>query len=119
MSLVTSLNSFIVGCIANRDFQPGKFIFANIIECIQNSSKVILVLTKNFVDSYWCQFEANQALLELMEPKKKMNCIIPLLLAIEENEIPSKLKDITYADFTNNEDYIDEIVKLKKVLSPG
>lgn len=48
-----------------------------------------------------------------------MNCIIPLLLAIDENEIPSKLKDITYADFTNNEDYIDEIVKLKKVLSPG
>ncbi|XP_063425771.1 uncharacterized protein LOC134709538 [Mytilus trossulus] len=107
------------GCIANRDFQPGKFIFENIIECMQNSSKVIFVLTKNFVDSTWCQVETNHALLELMEPKKKMNCIIPLLLAIDENEIPSKLKDITYADFTNNEDYIDEIVKLKKVLSPG
>ncbi|CAC5365559.1 TLR2 [Mytilus coruscus] len=107
------------GCIANRDFQPGKFIFENIIDCIQDSSKVILVLTKHFVESYWCQFEANQALLELMEPKKKKKCIIPLLLAVDENEIPSKLKDITYADFTSDEDYMDEIVKLKKVLSPG
>ncbi|CAC5365550.1 unnamed protein product [Mytilus coruscus] len=107
------------GCIASRDFQPRKCIFENIIDCMQKNSKVILVLTKNFVYSDWCQFEANQALLELMKPKKKMKCVIPLLLAVEEHEIPSKLKDITYADFTNDEDCMDEIVKLKKVLSLG
>lgn len=110
---------FSLGCIAHRDFQPGKFIFENILDSIKNSSKVILVLTKHFVESHWCQFEINHALLELFEPKKKMKCVIPLLLANDEFEIPEKLKDITYAVFTNDKDYIDDVLKLKKVFSPG
>lgn len=48
-----------------------------------------------------------------------MKCLIPLLLANDEFEIPEKLKDITYADFTNDKDYIDDVLKLKKVFSPG
>ncbi|XP_071127713.1 uncharacterized protein [Mytilus edulis] len=102
------------GCIADRDFEPGKFIFENIENSFRKSSKILLVITNNFVSSYWCQFETNQALLESMESRK--DCIIPLYL--EECDIPDKLKHITYADFTNDDDYIFEIMKLKRALLP-
>ncbi|CAC5365548.1 TLR13 [Mytilus coruscus] len=102
------------GCIADRDFEPGKIIFENIENSLRKSSKIILVITNNFVNSYWCQFETNQALLESMESRK--DCIIPLYL--EACDIPDKLRHITYADFTNDDDYIFEIMKLKRALLP-
>ncbi|CAC5365549.1 TLR13 [Mytilus coruscus] len=86
-------------CIADRDFEPGKFIFENIENSLIKSSKILLVITNNFVNSYWCQFETNQTLLESKESRK--DCIIPLYL--EECDIPDKLRHITYADFTNDD----------------
>ncbi|XP_071127732.1 toll-like receptor 2 type-2 [Mytilus edulis] len=102
------------GCIADRDFEPGKFIFKNIENSLRKSSKFLLVMTNHFVSSYWCQFETNQALLESIESRK--DCIIPIYL--EECNIPDKLRHITYADFTSDDDYIFEIMKLKRALLP-
>nr|XP_023657218.1 toll-like receptor 2 isoform X2 [Paramormyrops kingsleyae] len=44
-------------CIHERDFMPGKWIIDNIIENIENSRKVIFVLSKHFVNSEWCNYE--------------------------------------------------------------
>ncbi|KAK1151584.1 toll-like receptor 2 [Acipenser oxyrinchus oxyrinchus] len=44
-------------CIHERDFQPGKWIIDNIIENIEDSRKVIFVLSRNFVNSEWCNYE--------------------------------------------------------------
>ncbi|XP_068108338.1 toll-like receptor 2 [Hyperolius riggenbachi] len=44
-------------CIHERDFQPGKWIIDNIIENIENSRKIIFVLSNNFVNSEWCNYE--------------------------------------------------------------
>ncbi|KAL1259609.1 hypothetical protein QQF64_010186 [Cirrhinus molitorella] len=44
-------------CIHERDFIPGKWIIDNIIENIENSRKVIFVLSRNFVNSEWCNYE--------------------------------------------------------------
>ncbi|XP_029435634.1 toll-like receptor 2 [Rhinatrema bivittatum] len=44
-------------CIHERDFLPGKWIIDNIIENIEKSRKVILVLSRNFVNSEWCNYE--------------------------------------------------------------
>nr|XP_033780654.1 toll-like receptor 2 [Geotrypetes seraphini]XP_033780656.1 toll-like receptor 2 [Geotrypetes seraphini] len=44
-------------CIHERDFLPGKWIIDNIIENIEMSQKVILVLSRNFVNSEWCNYE--------------------------------------------------------------
>ncbi|XP_046887653.1 toll-like receptor 18 [Hypomesus transpacificus] len=44
-------------CIHERDFMPGKWIIDNIIENIENSGKVIFVLSRHFVDSDWCNYE--------------------------------------------------------------
>ncbi|KAM4014426.1 toll-like receptor 2 isoform 1-T3 [Anomaloglossus baeobatrachus] len=44
-------------CIHERDFLPGKWIIDNIIENIENSRKIIFVLSHNFVNSEWCNYE--------------------------------------------------------------
>ncbi|XP_016343513.1 toll-like receptor 2 [Sinocyclocheilus anshuiensis] len=44
-------------CIHERDFTPGKWIIDNIIENIEDSRKVIFVLSRNFVNSEWCNYE--------------------------------------------------------------
>ncbi|KPP78709.1 toll-like receptor 2 type-2-like, partial [Scleropages formosus] len=44
-------------CIHERDFMPGKWIIDNIIENIENSRKVIFVLSRHFVNSEWCNYE--------------------------------------------------------------
>ncbi|XP_032991823.1 toll-like receptor 2 [Lacerta agilis] len=44
-------------CIHERDFTPGRWIIDNIIDNIENSRKVIFVLSRSFVDSDWCNYE--------------------------------------------------------------
>ncbi|XP_070622165.1 toll-like receptor 2 [Erythrolamprus reginae] len=44
-------------CIHERDFMPGRWIIDNIIDNIENSRKIIFVLSRSFVDSDWCNYE--------------------------------------------------------------
>ncbi|KAM5129907.1 toll-like receptor 2 [Mantella aurantiaca] len=44
-------------CIHERDFQPGKWIIDNIIENIENSRRIIFILSHNFINSEWCNYE--------------------------------------------------------------
>ncbi|XP_006266515.1 toll-like receptor 2 [Alligator mississippiensis] len=44
-------------CIHERDFTPGRWIIDNIIENIENSYKIIFVLSHSFIDSEWCNYE--------------------------------------------------------------
>lgn len=48
-------------CLHDRDFEVGKLIIDNIIEKINGSRKVVLLLTNNFVQSHWCKFEMMMA----------------------------------------------------------
>lgn len=105
------------GCIADRDFQPGKTIINNIIDAIKKSYKIILVLTKSFVQSRWCTHEMERAIFRHIGNE---DCVIPLLLEpLEEAEIPDCLKLITYSDYTDERNQMQEIRKLKKALLVG
>nr|WHE44618.1 toll-like receptor 25 [Triplophysa yarkandensis] len=44
-------------CFHERDFEPGKWILDNIISCVEGSYKTLFVLSKNFVESDWCNYE--------------------------------------------------------------
>ncbi len=48
-------------CLHERDFQIGRPIADNIVSSLEKSSSCILVLTKKFTKSYWCNFEAHAA----------------------------------------------------------
>ena len=105
------------GCIADRDFQPGKIIINNITDAIKKSYKIILVLTKSFVQSKWCTHEMEYAIIRHIGIEE---CVIPLLLEpLEEAEYPDCLQRITYPDYTNERNQMQEIRKLKKALLVG
>ena len=48
-------------CIHDRNFMPGRFITDNIISAVIQSKKTILLITKAFVRSRWCDFESRVA----------------------------------------------------------
>lgn len=48
-------------CVHDRDFDIGTFIVDNIINKINKSRKVILILSNEFVKSRWCKFETMMA----------------------------------------------------------
>ncbi|CAG2230277.1 CD282 [Mytilus edulis] len=103
------------GCIADRDFVPGKTIIKNITEAIRKSCKIILVLTKHFVASPWCENEMERALVRHINDKD--SCVIPLLLEpLSDEQFPDCLKNITYLDMTDESTRIQEISRLKRAL---
>jgi toll-like receptor 13 len=54
-------------CIHERDFIPGQNIVDNIAHCVEHSKKIMMVFSKNFVRSQWCQFELAFCLSQVME----------------------------------------------------
>ena len=54
-------------CIHERDFVPGELIEENILKSIESSRKTIVVLSRNFMKSAWCEFELQIARKECIE----------------------------------------------------
>ena len=54
-------------CIHERDFVPGELIEENILRSIESSRKTIVVLSRNFLKSPWCEFELQIARKECIE----------------------------------------------------
>ena len=48
--------------VASRDFEPGKLVTANIHDAITTSAKMVLVISKSFLNSSWCLEEFSMAL---------------------------------------------------------
>ncbi|XP_063420036.1 uncharacterized protein LOC134705203 [Mytilus trossulus] len=103
------------GCIADRDFTPGISVLNNILEAIRESNKVILVISKSFVSSNWCQYEADQAVIRSLKSKAD-NCVIPVLL--EDCEIPDKIANLNYVNLSTETDFRREVGRLKLALLP-
>ncbi|XP_055083834.1 toll-like receptor 18 [Periophthalmus magnuspinnatus] len=76
-------------CIHERDFMPGKWIIDNIIENIENSRKVIFVLSRNFVNSEWCNYELYFAQQRAMG-KSFTDVILVVKEPIDPGSLPNK-----------------------------
>ena len=48
-------------CVHDRDFMPGAYIEDNIMEAVQSSRRMILVLSQNYLKSDWCMLEFRAA----------------------------------------------------------
>eukprot|EP00058_Branchiostoma_floridae_P023326 XP_002608816.1 hypothetical protein BRAFLDRAFT_89683 [Branchiostoma floridae] len=81
-------------CFHERDFLPGMAIIDNIIRSIQKSQKTVFVLSRDFVDSRWCNFERQMVMgANLREENKK---VIPVML--RECVLPDFLQHMTYLE---------------------
>ncbi|XP_034827679.1 toll-like receptor 13 [Maniola hyperantus] len=76
-------------CLHERDFQIGLSILENIVSCMDRSRMIMLIISKRFLLSQWCQFEMHLAQHRLLETRRE-----DLILVLLE-EIPRRLRPNT------------------------
>ena len=59
--LMASMEPELSLCLHERDFQIGKSITENIVDCLSRSRCCIVVLSNSYIKSSWCTFEAQVA----------------------------------------------------------
>ncbi|XP_050929147.1 uncharacterized protein LOC127142858 [Lates calcarifer] len=94
-------------CYHERDFIPGRTVLENMSECIQESQKVLLVLSPEFVRSRWCLLEANMSLFRDCLERKP---IVPVLLQLGVS-VPLHLCHLTYLE-ANDPDFMNKLLKV-------
>lgn len=77
------------------ELHVGDSIISKIQDAIQQSSALIVVLSKASVASEWCKKELNAGLIRELEEKRVV--VLPVLL--EDCEVPLFLREKMYADF--------------------
>ncbi|XP_030630837.1 toll-like receptor 2 type-2 [Chanos chanos] len=76
-------------CLHKRDFQPGRWIVDNIIDCIEKSHCTLYVLSEHFVTSEWCRYELDFSHFRLIDEKND-SAVLILLEPIEKETIPKR-----------------------------
>ncbi|XP_060103796.1 toll-like receptor 2 [Heteronotia binoei] len=76
-------------CYHERDFKPGHPVLGNIFYCIENSHKVLFVLSPSFVNSCWCQYELYFAEHQVLNENQD-SLIMVVLEDLLPNSIPQK-----------------------------
>ncbi|XP_044516209.1 uncharacterized protein LOC123234367 [Gracilinanus agilis] len=92
-------------CYHERDFLPGKNIIENMVDCIQQSQKMLLILSQDFVQSRWCLLEANLSVFRFCMERKP---VIPIML--KPCQVPLHLNHLTYLD-VNDISFYEKVLK--------
>uniref|UniRef100_A0A8C6V2Q7 TIR domain-containing protein n=1 Tax=Naja naja TaxID=35670 RepID=A0A8C6V2Q7_NAJNA len=80
-------------CYHERDFMPGHPVLGNIFYCIENSHKVLFVLSPRFVHSCWCQYELYFAEHRVLTENQD-SLIMVVLEDLPTNSIPKKFSKL-------------------------
>jgi hypothetical protein len=96
-----------------RDFEIGVPSLINMENAVKKCEKTLLVLTPNWINSEWTNFEA--LMVQTKDPIGLRRSIIPLML--EKCELPERLAIFTYADFKDKNNWDTELSRLLKQLN--
>ena len=91
-------------CLHDRDFVPGVAISDNIDNAVNESRRMVVVLSRNYVKSEWCMYEFRLAHQRVM--KERSNYLIVVLyedvpVNLMEADMKLYLRTNTYLDLTN------------------
>ena len=78
-------------CLHFRDFPIGACIADTIIDSIDNSKRTIMVVSNNFVESEWCQYEFKTAHHSVLQ-EKSQKIIMILMEALDSLKLDHDLK---------------------------
>ncbi len=91
-----------------RDFKIGCSFIINMEEAVEWCDKILLVLTPNWVESEWTNFEA--LLMQTEDPIGLRGRFLPLMLT--KCDLPRRLGIFTYADFKDERNWDVEMSRL-------
>ena len=93
-------------CLHQRDFALGGVITDLIVENIENSRKILLLLSPQFITSHWCKFETLMAIQKLMKKGHDV-LLLAILEPLDGVQISTTLRALleqrTYAEWTNDQ----------------
>ncbi|CAH1784452.1 unnamed protein product [Owenia fusiformis] len=91
-------------CIDDVNFRPGGYISDIILDAINRSKKVILIISQNFLRSRWCAYEMNLARGELAN--RGRDCLI-LILKEPISVLPPELISPTLRSLLDTRVYLE------------
>lgn len=93
-------------CIHDRDFIVGEDIVSNVISSIEQSRKVLFIVSNAFAVSQWCHFELIMVQTRMLENDRD-NLVLILLEEIDDANLSPRLKlqmeKQTYLEWTSSE----------------
>ncbi|CAG2223760.1 unnamed protein product [Mytilus edulis] len=95
-------------CLHKRNFLPGNDIATNITSAIHNSRKTIIIMSRNFLKSYWCMFEYNMARMESIYERSHENVLFLIFIdQMKSKELPLHILELvqsqSYIEYPNDE----------------
>ena len=95
-------------CVHERDFIPGKNIVDNIADCVQSSKKILMVFSKDFVRSQWCQFELAYCLSQVMDYDDALIvvCVDDVTSRNMTTAMMAVMKTTTYIQWAEHDDAV-------------
>lgn len=88
-------------CIHHRDFIVGECIATNIINAIENSRKILILCSKNYVESEWCSYEFKSSHQKALKDRNKRIVLIMMEDVNQkalDKEIKAYISTNTYLD---------------------
>ncbi|XP_035657519.1 toll-like receptor Tollo [Branchiostoma floridae] len=87
-------------CLHHRDFLPGVPIAENIATAVNSSKRTIILLSNNFLESDWCQFEFQAAHAQMLQDRA--NRVIVVLL----DDVPAENAPPDIQHYLNTNTYL-------------
>lgn len=78
-------------CLADKDFLPSESIIENICRCVRYSRRMIVILTKNYVQSEWCKMEFAEAHHRVINDRK-MYLVILRFNGVNNDELNDAMR---------------------------
>ena len=103
-------------CVHYRDFEPGRPFVQNMTDSVQNSRNTIAVVSENFFNSEYCQFELEQAIYKHVTDGYS-RAIVVRIDDVSKDKLPDALKNRSFVDYSNLIERKTWHFKLIKVLT--
>ncbi|CAC5368021.1 unnamed protein product [Mytilus coruscus] len=90
-------------CLHKRNFLPGNDIATNITSAIHNSRRTLVIMSHNFLKSYWCMFKYNMARMESIYERRNEN----VLFLMFYEQMPSCDLPLNVLEMIQSKSYIE------------
>lgn len=97
-------NNQLRGYYEDRDGEPGRSIFSNIGDALEQSEYVLVLISQHAIDSGWWKMKAHMALKHRLDNPERMNTVIPVYFAgMTREKRPLELQIIEGLDYDPNQ----------------
>ena len=96
-------NAQLRGYYDDRDGEPGRSIFSNFGDALEQSEYVLVLISEHAIDSGWWKMKAHMALKHRLDNPERMSTVIPIYLpGMTKDRRPLELQVIEGLEYDPN-----------------